>query len=1125
MVEQMQQPASDQHGSEGDASSQGNGNGVLGRLFGGGKKVTKAKMGLEMQMYYNEELKCWVMPGEEEEKRKQVESLKAPPIPQSAPSSTTSQTTGLGTLSTRYAAMPSMSISSGGGSGGPPQTSILTGLKPPPLGGAGFQGGQSMLQPFKPMSVFQPVSSVEGSESIGRGSEDGQKGDAKDVMMDPVALEILSFWSYYRGCGYDVDVMKEWVAENYGEDLCEQLDCDVLLADERIAEQVARYMDEHKQSDDQDELVQEYAENEVENTSSSPLYNGVYEERGYGTYADQQEHQEQQEVDDGYGTYAEQPQQQQEVDNGYGTYAEQQQQQLQDESTQHHNTYMYDSQVNAESYGEEGGCVTPPHVQSPDGPMEKDGEAEYYHARLETHTMEAPVFDDPPQVPGKLYGMNADHQETVENIAYTQNAVYESPPGVHEVPGIPEEDAHIAGATFVDNTEDCMLGYHPVPSGMINQAEYGGDDPHTAAAWGEMEELRMAHDRTTAALEEKTNELEEIRISMNSTIEAKDLEIANLKEEQTKVQEQLEALQNDLDEQRTTSKTEHDSMKEEMDQMMARIEELETESDALNAQISELEKDKEHHAMEESAHLTEAKEKIMELEAQIRELEEDMASKNVIVHENQELKSRVATIEEEAAQEIAAVTEEKEALEDAHAKAENDFQIMLDERDAEIMQLEARVMLSENAVQSAKDDVREEVEATMRATMAEERAELEAIVESKAAELTEMHQRVEEYEKKLALAKKKIQAQVQQIETLTHDSQEASNLRGQIQSLEQECAQFKLHIEDLEQKIQRAESIHVNEIENLTKENNQLMDVLGEKEDHMEMMNSELAQLRSTLESSTSLQEQIGYLEEQVAHLEEAASAAHDALMEEKEARDMAEAQCDEYHSRLQDAMQRLGESQEQIANLNQLSEEREEQQMATVQQLHATCEDYENRLQAASLTIENTQREIEELTRLLKEETDNNATMQNTEELESEISMLRHQMTSLSESASNKEDELRRYKLQLVKAKKLRASDQERIEELQDIQEAYQSTIAEHKALQEHMVTMREELQQAQETAQLADESLNDALAALGHEEAKVIRLSELLEMAGLTKDEIQAELEAVDMQVGYDDNDDDVL
>ena len=38
-------------------------------------------------------------------------------------------------------------------------------------------------------------------------------GDVPDAVVNPVTLEILTFWSYYRKCGYEVDAMAEWVQQ------------------------------------------------------------------------------------------------------------------------------------------------------------------------------------------------------------------------------------------------------------------------------------------------------------------------------------------------------------------------------------------------------------------------------------------------------------------------------------------------------------------------------------------------------------------------------------------------------------------------------------------------------------------------------------------------------------------------------------------------------------------------------------------------------------------------------------------------------------------------------------------------------------------------------------------------
>ena len=262
---------------------------LLGKLFGGGgggggkKTVTKAKMGLDMEMYYNEELKCWVMPGEEEEKRQQMGAGGGPP----PMSSTLRQQQAVFPASSReakehdvprqrmtrstsrYAAIPTLRIgqpahadglSDGRGSGG-----ILGGLKPPPLSGTGGD-----VHAFRPASVFKPAMNgssqpiEESSSDAGLGEMNKeQEGDtvSQDARsIDPIVLEILSFWSYYRSCGYGMDVMKEWVCENYDEDLCLQLDFEQMLKEDGISRAVDEYIQIHRQDNNNNNSKENAAE-------------------------------------------------------------------------------------------------------------------------------------------------------------------------------------------------------------------------------------------------------------------------------------------------------------------------------------------------------------------------------------------------------------------------------------------------------------------------------------------------------------------------------------------------------------------------------------------------------------------------------------------------------------------------------------------------------------------------------------------------------------------------------------------------------------------------------------------------------------------------------------------------
>lgn len=52
-----------------------------------------------------------------------------------------------------------------------------------------------------------------GVESGGDGVEGGDGGNLPAAVVNPVTLEILTFWAYYRKCGYEIDAMAEWVQQ------------------------------------------------------------------------------------------------------------------------------------------------------------------------------------------------------------------------------------------------------------------------------------------------------------------------------------------------------------------------------------------------------------------------------------------------------------------------------------------------------------------------------------------------------------------------------------------------------------------------------------------------------------------------------------------------------------------------------------------------------------------------------------------------------------------------------------------------------------------------------------------------------------------------------------------------
>lgn len=831
-------------------------------------------------------------------------------------------------------------------------------------------------------------------------------------------------------------------------------------------------------------------------------------------------------------------------------------------------------------------------------------------------------------------------------------------------------------------------------------------------------------------------------------------------EEAMSANEALEKRLEDLQAELTAVVAARAVLESEQDERDQRAADLENDVLALRDQVSALEEEKselaEQTALEE---MTRARD---ELSDEVRGLREELAAIQAASAEGLATRTGAEAgasgAHEELLQQLSAIEAEKAAMQD-------DFQTMLDERDAEIMQLEARVMLSESAVQSASQSAREEVRSEVRielrdeltaelrpqlleeaklhalSEMADEKEqllrrqlELEAQVEqlsaavpaaadgqtdsvdsAERAALDSAQERVQELERKFALAKKKIHAQTSQIDKLTAEIAEKQQLvdaGGDARDQEQprvdeaalgalfaENASLKATIDALELRIGEAEAVHEQEIGNLMKENDQLMDALSEKEDHMEMVTTELAQLRAEAEASPSpsleaseetaklaeeldrlrdavaqaeaalqeerasreefrqhveaeqlrmydqigeyegqvellkealgeaqgdatgaaeeadglrqqveglraeiedlegrlqqqieqieqlqlqaaaadpteaidkatkelaalleqrtselvslqesldvermerntaeedLRQRVAQLQEQFSFVEESASTAQQALMEERGAKDLVSAQYAELSEKMQEMVVQLNQAQHEaqeaaddVACLrSELDRSRDarEAETAEMAELKATLADYESSLQEANETLENAQRDIAELTEMVEGGGDGNGGRGNgderIEELEREISGLRHQLASMSEGAGTHQDELRKYKLQLVKAKKLRAADQEKIEELQNSIDELNEAVA----LAMQSTTPGDQGDGAADNEldainQELESSLTDALTALGQEEAKVVRLVELLTVAGLTDDEIQAELDSVADQVGYGD------
>ena len=73
---------------------------------------------------------------------------------------------------------------------------------------AALQVGEEQLV-FTAGAADEPM---EGPSGTG-GNVDGMDAEAAALLGDPVVREVLSFWSYYRGCGYERDAMAVWVQQ------------------------------------------------------------------------------------------------------------------------------------------------------------------------------------------------------------------------------------------------------------------------------------------------------------------------------------------------------------------------------------------------------------------------------------------------------------------------------------------------------------------------------------------------------------------------------------------------------------------------------------------------------------------------------------------------------------------------------------------------------------------------------------------------------------------------------------------------------------------------------------------------------------------------------------------------
>ena len=207
------------------------------------------------------QLKCWVLPGEEETKRKEKAAMSSLPPSMTGSSVSLSSaasapvpplTNSRSGVSFRYAAVPNLATRNEEAAAA---QSVLAGLKPPTLFGGSTLPGSAPAGMFKPLPVLKSSSqpsSAAGSKTTSPKAHQfeavpswreaaASTRQSKKQLVEPEVVEILSFWHYYRGCGFDEQAMKEWVRLHYGNEY-EHIDANELLAQSDIMAVVEEYI-------------------------------------------------------------------------------------------------------------------------------------------------------------------------------------------------------------------------------------------------------------------------------------------------------------------------------------------------------------------------------------------------------------------------------------------------------------------------------------------------------------------------------------------------------------------------------------------------------------------------------------------------------------------------------------------------------------------------------------------------------------------------------------------------------------------------------------------------------------------------------------------------------------------
>jgi DNA repair exonuclease SbcCD ATPase subunit len=354
-------------------------------------------------------------------------------------------------------------------------------------------------------------------------------------------------------------------------------------------------------------------------------------------------------------------------------------------------------------------------------------------------------------------------------------------------------------------------------------------------------------------------------------------------------------------------------------------------------------------------------------------------------------------------------------------------------------------------------------------------------------------------------------------------------------------------VESLRARLEEAMSTRAAEVESLSEDNARLAQMLVEYEAKEASLNSENASLHARLRDVEHLSHALSTAREQASQWQSAAdqfelrcTALEEQLAQERAQHEAAACSAAAMQNELAVLQTSLQNTEAQLAELEAVQDAFAAQESRT--------EELERKLIATEAELEASRRSAL-LERNKSQESSQTGQGQSlpagmdaddVAELMDELSALRSQLSASSEVASGKEEELRKYKLQLVKAKKLRALDAEKLAAAEAALKAATAQVQEQQHLAEPpngtspaseediallkdrlaaaetemagMSALREELESLREMVGETEAGMNEALAALGVEEAKVARLAEMLNEHGVADDVLEAELDAVE-------------